>query len=207
MTATTFAPPASRSALAAVEAEWLVYWRAGIKRWGLYRFRDRWGQLLYLGESSAPHLRHDQHADKPWWPYYLDLDGGSWEVGPGRYRSRVAARVAERAAIRAERPLYNVEHNQGNPYRVVVPRRVRRPVVWSARPARRSSWWQAARWSRRRIRLVTVALAWHALTGGLWAVIGGRLPAAHGAELAAVVATGVLITAARSKRHRRRRRR
>jgi predicted GIY-YIG superfamily endonuclease len=73
-------------------------------RTAVYRFHDAAGDLLYVGMTRNPRARfHNHAADKPWWP---EVDAkaiewlGSWSE----------AHAAERAAIRAEKPRYNVQH-------------------------------------------------------------------------------------------------
>jgi hypothetical protein len=70
----------------------------------LYRFYDRDGALLYVGISVNAPGRFAQHRhDKPWWADVARID-----IEPHRGRDEVLA--AERAAIRAEAPRYNVQH-------------------------------------------------------------------------------------------------
>jgi predicted GIY-YIG superfamily endonuclease len=74
----------------------------------LYRFFDVEDRLLYIGITAGLPQRLMRHADgKPWW---LQVAKITVEVMPGR--AEVLA--AERAAIRAERPLYNIRHNNGD---------------------------------------------------------------------------------------------
>lgn len=81
----------------------------------LYRFHDAAGQLLYVGLTSNPGRRFAQHAsDKPWWT----------EVATVRietFPDRASVALAERVAIQAERPRYNVVHARptGSPPDVV----------------------------------------------------------------------------------------
>lgn len=100
----------------------------------LYRFWVRHpetGQrvLGYIGETARmPFVRLMEHIQsQPW----ADTIVG-WEVAPAVYPSKQAVWVAEQAAIRAERPLYNIEHNMGNPDRIppwvaVAQRQARQP--------------------------------------------------------------------------------
>lgn len=70
----------------------------------LYRFFDQTGALLYVGITNNPGRRWSQHqGDKPWWH-----DVARIEMEPHPDRPTVLA--AERAAIAAERPRYNVVH-------------------------------------------------------------------------------------------------
>ncbi|MEU0659591.1 GIY-YIG nuclease family protein [Streptomyces lavendulocolor] len=76
------------------------------ERTALYRLRNSAGRLLYVGISSSPQRRWVEHSiDKPWWPEVSDLSL-EW------HGSRGEALDAEMEAIRSERPLYNVQHNQ-----------------------------------------------------------------------------------------------
>lgn len=68
----------------------------------LYRFYDSHESLLYIGVSNDPRRRWKQHAnEKPWYPR-VRHQALTW------YESEYAARKAETAAIRAERPEFNV---------------------------------------------------------------------------------------------------
>lgn len=70
----------------------------------LYRFFDAAGDLLYIGITNDPSKRFGRHAsDKPWWEEVdrIDLE---------RHPSREAVLAAEAAAIKTERPRYNVRH-------------------------------------------------------------------------------------------------
>jgi len=71
------------------------------ERTALYRFFDAAGQLLYVGVSGNTEARWRQHAEsKPWWSDVADKTT-EW------LDSRPEALDAERAAIRAEKPLHN----------------------------------------------------------------------------------------------------
>lgn len=73
----------------------------------LYRMFDEAGVLLYIGISRDAFIRFAQHAkDKPWISQVA-----KWERES--YPSRAQALRAEKAAIQAEHPLYNVVHNGG----------------------------------------------------------------------------------------------
>lgn len=75
-------------------------------RHALYRFYDLTGRLLYIGITSSPRLRFEQHkALKPWW-----ADVAVREVT--FYPTRELLESAEIKAIRRERPLYNIIHNR-----------------------------------------------------------------------------------------------
>jgi predicted GIY-YIG superfamily endonuclease len=72
----------------------------------LYRLQDRKRTLLYVGITNNLAWRWKTHAaDKEWWP---EVATRSIEWFPTRDR----ALAAEAAAIRAERPLHNVQHNK-----------------------------------------------------------------------------------------------
>lgn len=101
-----------------------VYFLFGERR----RFFGLFGRRpLYVGKSTAPALRFEQHrVSQPWWP----------KVDPAL--TRVVWCRSERAALRKEarairyglrwgRPVYNDVHNRNNPHRVPVyrPRRAR----------------------------------------------------------------------------------
>lgn len=70
----------------------------------LYRLYCADGHLLYIGITDSWERRRAQHAsEKPWWgevahEFVMPIDG------------RREAEHAERAAIRAERPAYNIVH-------------------------------------------------------------------------------------------------
>lgn len=73
----------------------------------LYRFWNADDQLLYVGITLNPGARWKAHQyDKPWWSNVARI---TIELHP----DRAAALASERAAIHAERPLYNVVHNRG----------------------------------------------------------------------------------------------
>lgn len=71
----------------------------------LYRMYDETGQLMYVGISVDPGRRFVQHrSDKPWWDQVVNFT-----VQP--MPTRKAALAAEKDAIKSERPLFNVVHN------------------------------------------------------------------------------------------------
>lgn len=70
----------------------------------LYRFYDAGGDLLYVGITNNPGRRWGRHADdKPWW---TEVD----RIEIERYPDRPSVLLAEKAAIKAELPRYNVVH-------------------------------------------------------------------------------------------------
>lgn len=72
----------------------------------LYRAYDEASVLLYVGEAYNTLVRASGHLDgSHWWDRVRNLT-----VTP--YPSKEAARAAEVIAIREEKPLYNVAHNQ-----------------------------------------------------------------------------------------------
>jgi hypothetical protein len=78
------------------------------RRFRLYRFYDEHGALLYIGMTGrAPFRRLLEHiCDKPW-----AREMARWEVDPRSFDTEAEVLAAERAAIRAEHPRYNVVHN------------------------------------------------------------------------------------------------
>jgi predicted GIY-YIG superfamily endonuclease len=68
----------------------------------VYRFYDRHEELLYVGISNNPRRRWKQHMkEKAWYPQ-VRHQTVTW------YDSERAARRAESAAIRQERPHFNI---------------------------------------------------------------------------------------------------
>lgn len=81
----------------------------------LYRFYSKTGQLLYVGITNNPGARFQQHQkSKPWWH---DVAGISVE----KHSTRTDALAAEERAIRVERPLKNITHNEQHPARAEDP--------------------------------------------------------------------------------------
>jgi hypothetical protein len=95
------------------EADWCVT-LVRVVEWGspttpvpttLYRLFDKKGSLLYVGISLSPAQRWVHHSEhKDWWPQVARIEF-DWLA------SRVEALRAEAEAIRAERPIHNVQHN------------------------------------------------------------------------------------------------
>lgn len=74
----------------------------------LYRFYDNADQLLYVGLTINPGRRMEKHRDtKPWW-------GEVTKVTMAQYPDLPALQGAERAAIKAEKPLHNIRMNGAN---------------------------------------------------------------------------------------------
>lgn len=74
----------------------------------LYRFFDAAGVLLYVGLTDDLAGRYSKHSVvQPWW--------GEWATfHVTRYASRAVLEAAEQRAIKLEKPLYNVVHNNQN---------------------------------------------------------------------------------------------
>lgn len=68
----------------------------------LYRFYGDYGELLYVGITDCPVARWTAHACRAAWWRRASM------VTVERYRSRKDAAGAERAAIKAELPLFNI---------------------------------------------------------------------------------------------------
>lgn len=72
----------------------------------LYRFFDRTDVLLYVGITMDLPARVGQHRkDKPWW---VEVNHITIE----HFEDRAEVLLAEREAIRTEKPLYNSTHNE-----------------------------------------------------------------------------------------------
>lgn len=139
--------------------------------------------LGYLGETARqPAVRLIEHImDQPWADTFVGYD-----IDPRVFAGKPAVLAAEEAAIKAERPLYNVEHNRANPDRIIPPvairqRRARDAAANAARwvhPAdrgpevRRPASAKAAvvprRWSARQRKACLWSLVWVLLTAGSW---------------------------------------
>lgn len=126
---------ASRPRSWAPEGEWRLYraWGDLPRESGLWRrflawLLGGWQQLLYVGITGRTAMaRWAEHiGDKSWAPdiAVLERDRRVWS-------SEEDVRAAERAAIIAERPVWNVEHNGNNPGAVRIRRRLPQHVVRS----------------------------------------------------------------------------
>lgn len=83
----------------------LLHHRIGEKPHALYRFFNAEGALLYVGISVNLPSRLSAHInEKEWWHEVVQV---TVEMLP----DRGAALKAEKLAIGAERPLYNIQHN------------------------------------------------------------------------------------------------
>lgn len=72
----------------------------------LYRHFDCDGRLLYVGVSLSAIKRTAQHRQRASWFTEITRIEIEWHT------SRSAAELAEKRAIKAERPLYNIKHNE-----------------------------------------------------------------------------------------------
>lgn len=72
----------------------------------LYRHFSANGALLYVGQSVCPLHRQNQHRCSPW---FVEIA----RIEIERFPTRDELDGAEKAAIKRERPLYNVTHNTG----------------------------------------------------------------------------------------------
>lgn len=72
-------------------------------RTALYRLYGAAGELLYVGISDDYERRWGQHSRKPWWPL-VARQTIDW------FGTLAEALDAEKAAIKAEKPKYNVTH-------------------------------------------------------------------------------------------------
>lgn len=75
------------------------------RRTGLYRHYDADGRLLYIGVSRSAAQRLAQHKASRW-------DWRIAKVTVQYYSSRDEALAAERQAIKAEDPRFNIAHNR-----------------------------------------------------------------------------------------------
>ena len=77
----------------------------------LYRLYDADGELLYIGQTYRPARRISYHKSRARSDFgsdwFLDVCRAEWQ----RYPDYDAVLWAEREAIKAERPRYNVVHN------------------------------------------------------------------------------------------------
>jgi hypothetical protein len=136
--------------------------------------------LIYVGESARePFVRFIEHLyEQP----FGDTIVGHPEVDPRPFASKNDVWAAERAAIEAERPLYNIEYNLANPDRI--PPWTAREQRWARDDAAGRPRWQPGerthaatapfasrralvsvrhlrqRWTRRRIRSTLRTVRW-----------------------------------------------
>lgn len=171
-------PRQRRPAHWAPAGEWRLYrawgdlpresgWRRRFLAWLL----GGWQQLLYIGITSRTAVaRWAEHlGDKRFAP-----EIACWERDRRVYRREADVLAAERAAIIAERPVHNVQHNGNNPGAVRVRRHLPRHVVAA------------------RVRWATLASLWLALTVVLWWAAGWvDLPYAAGGAAAGIAGVKV----------------
>lgn len=74
----------------------------------VYRIYDADWQLLYIGVTTNLVMRLAAHGNK-WWGYRIA------KTKAQVYRTRSEAAAVEKAAIRAERPRFNVMHRDASP--------------------------------------------------------------------------------------------
>jgi predicted GIY-YIG superfamily endonuclease len=96
----------------------------------LYRFYDAAGALLYIGITNSIPRRLGEHDERK--PWFANSVRATFEHHP----SRAAALTAEKKAIKAERPKYNIVHNHG---REVVQAKPAKGGQWVFR-SRESNW-------------------------------------------------------------------
>jgi excinuclease UvrABC nuclease subunit len=75
----------------------------------LYRYFDRQGELLYIGISKTPIIRLSTHQCQKNWEFDIA------SITIAYFETRPRAVNAERLAIRAENPRYNIQ-GKGQPY-------------------------------------------------------------------------------------------
>jgi predicted GIY-YIG superfamily endonuclease len=74
----------------------------------LYRFFAADERLLYVGMTINPARRFEKHrGDKSWWSEVARIE-------VAHYPTLEALRVAERQAIKSEKPVHNIRMNGGN---------------------------------------------------------------------------------------------
>lgn len=112
--------------------------RLNVRDCHLYRFWVRHpvtGErvLGYVGETvRMPFERLMEHVySQPWADTIV-----AWEVDDIAYPGKRAVLAAEAVAIRREKPLYNVEHNTGNPRRIIPPDAIRQRRARDAQQGR-----------------------------------------------------------------------
>jgi hypothetical protein len=144
--------------------------------------------LVYIGITSRwnPVRRFEEHVEQQPWADTIPLHDPVLVVAarlfilaPDTYCCELHAREAERDAILANRPLYNYEHNLGNPERITIPeqrtaraardqaRRLPYEDTWAAQFAAR----QAAREAG---RLLAAGAAQAPVPGERWWTRAGR---------------------------------
>ncbi len=186
--------------------------------------------LGYVGETGRqPFERLLEHlATQPWFDTVV-----RWEVDPRTFYGKDAVLRAETAAIRAERPLYNVKGNESNDARIIPPDAIRQRrardaatnatrwvhpadrVPAAPRPLKVPATKPARRWRPWQKRLVGWPSVWLGLTLALWAwfvfyglvasvLAAGETAAGTAFALTAWVASGAPIPLGKWKRRARR---
>lgn len=120
--------------------------------WWLYRAYNAAGDLLYIGQTGRDAIeRWAEHMAAQPWAHEVAM----WVRDPVEYPSEAAVLLAERDAIHAEAPRYNIAHNGTGRARTVQRRAPQRPPV-----RRVSGWVRVGRWCRAHPRLTAWSLAW-----------------------------------------------
>ncbi|MFG1659105.1 hypothetical protein ACGFIY_21490 [Micromonospora chersina] len=185
----------SRPVSWAPPGEWRLYraWgelprESGLRRRFLTWLLGGWQQLLYIGITERTAVaRWAEHMNQKRWAANI----ACWERDPRVFYSEADVLAVERAAIIAERPVHNVQHNGNNPGAVRIRRHLPRHIVQA-----RLQW--AAR-----------LLLWLGLACGFWFVCGDvwhGWDAPRNSGIAATI-TGALLWWARAQTRRTRRRR
>jgi hypothetical protein len=162
---------------------------------------------LYVGMSSRPGLRYEQHERAPWRRYAT-----GFVVHPQVYATEEDALAAERARIEALLPLANREHNWANPCRVdfgPAPGGSARRARTGRRVPMSQSSRHPRRWSRRARRRAWLAGAWLvlALAGTVWCWLGASVGLGDSALVGAGGASALFAAVMRRRGRRRYRRR
>lgn len=142
--------------------------------------------LGYVGETvRQPFERLLEHlATQPWFDTVV-----RWEIDDRVFTGKAQVLRAEEAAIRAERPLYNVIKNERNRLRIPPPEAIRQrrardarrgrerwvhpddragSVPVAVRPKAAPKRGARRRWSKQRRRLVVWSTAWSVVTLATW---------------------------------------
>lgn len=203
MASTTVGQPGrfrARPASWAPPGQWRLYraWgdlprESGWRRRFLACLLGGWQQLLYIGitERTAVARWAEHCGTKRWAP-----DVACWERDPRVFHSEVDVLAVERAAIIAERPVHNLQHNGNNPGAVRIRRHLPQYVV------------------RARLRLLARTCVWSAMFAAFWLACADVWRGWDGPRNSAIAATAVgglmwwaQVRASRPKRRRRVRRR
>lgn len=158
----------------------------------LYRFYDERGALLYVGQTGRmPLHRAVEHLREQSWAGEV----ATWQLDPRVWGSVDEVLDAERRAIRAEQPRYNVVHNGRNPHRVPVARTPRQRGAAYRPPS--APVWPVLVPPLALFLAVAVGVGWMGLSGG--AHLKGSAVAG---VVAGVVAVWKLLTRRRGRRRR-----